>query len=185
MPALPSLKKAPVIKHGPRLYALQQEPEHLGPPGEPPPGFVTPKTSATEWPPYWGLARIFGTPKADMLRRGPFIGGPPIWTYQAYVDANAGKSANIDFVVWNPYPRGTPIAIRIQTEFFHNFASNDTQVFDILHKERLSRGFAVVDIYDFDYMRDGTGAAIIVLLKDALGMIERPSAIRTGRVQRV
>lgn len=173
------------MKTGPRVYRLGSEPEHLGPPGEPPPGFVTPKTSATEWPPYWGLARIFGTPKADRVRTGPFIGGPPIWTYQAYVDANAGKSANIDFVVWNPYPRGTPIAIRIQTEFFHNFARNDTQVFDILHKERLSRGFAVVDIYDFDYMRDGTGQAIIVLLKDALGMIERPSAIRTGRVQRV
>ena len=183
--ALPSIPRPAAVSRGPRLYGLLREPQRLGPPGEPPPGFVTPKTSATEWPVYWGLARIMGTPDASFVRSGPFLGGPPLWTYQAYVEADTLKSANIDFVVWGPGRGMAPVAIRVQTEFFHNFARNDTQVFDRLHRERLSGGFVVRDIYDFDYMRDGTGQAVIVLLKEVLGLLERPPAITSGRVQRV
>lgn len=182
---LPKLKRPPTIATGPKIYRLQSEPYRLGPPGEPPPGFVTPKTSATEWPVYWGLARIFREPSPERVRTGPFVGGPPIWTYQAYVDAGAEKSANVDFVVWNPGPRGKPIAIRVQTEAYHLFANNDTQVFDILHRERVSGGYTVIDIFDYDFMRDGTGQAIIVILKQALGLIERPDPISTGAVQRI
>ena len=182
---LPQIKKLPVIKSGPRIYGLQSTPVALGPPGEAPPGFVTPKTSATEWPVYWGLARITGYPKPADVRKYPFTGGPPLWIYQAYVEAGSDKQSNIDFVFWGPFPGATPIAIRVQTEFRHNFANIETQVYDIIQRDRLENGFEVVDIYDFDFLRDRTGQAVIVLLKDILGLIERPSAIRSGRVQRV
>jgi hypothetical protein len=183
--ALPTLKRPATLPTGPRLYQLNKTPEHLGPPGPPPEGFVTPKTSATEWPVYWGLARITGYPEAKYVRSSPFIGGPPVWTYQAFAEAGNDKQSNIDFVVWNPQPGGTPVAIRVQTEFFHNFASIQTQLYDIIQRDRLENGFEVVDLYDFDYMRDKSGSAVIVLLKGAMGLIERPSAIRSGRVQRV
>lgn len=184
-PKLARTRKAPVVQHGPRVFAPTTEPERLGPPGEPPPGFVTAKTSATEWPPYWGLAQIFGFPLAKNVRRPPFEGGLPFWTYQAYVDAQAASATNIDFVIWQPFREGTPIALRIQTEFFHNFASAATQAYDLTHRERLQGGFEVVDIYDFDYMRDKTGQAIIVLLKRAMGLIEPGTPQRSGRIQRL
>ena len=182
--SLPMLKRAPAIKTGPKLYRMTEEPQRYGPPGDPPPGFVTAKTSATEWQPYWGLARITGYPKPEHVRSYPFMGGPPYWTYQAFADAGSDRQTNIDFVIWG-WGDATPIAIRIQTEFFHNFASIDTQIYDITQRDRLENGFEVIDLYDFDYMNDPTGKAVIVLLKDAMGLIERPSAIRTGRVQRV
>lgn len=186
MPAtLPKLRGPVAIARGPNVYRLNEEPYRLGPPGDPPPGFVTPKTSATEWPVYWGLARILQTPDPKYVRSSPFVGGPPIWTYQAYVEAGSDKSSNLDFVVWQPGARGKPIGIRVQTEFFHNFANNETQVYDIIHRDRLEKGFAVVDLYDSDYMRDPTGSAVIVLLKEALGLIERPRMGSGRTAQRV
>jgi hypothetical protein len=181
---LPKLKRPTLFSTGPRIYRLNEEPVHIGPPGDPPPGFVTPKTSATEWPPYWGLAQITGYPKPEYVRNFPFNGGPPVWEYQGFAEAGSEKQTNVDFIVWG-YPGATPVAIRILTEFFHNFASNDTQIYDITQRDRLQNGFEVVDIYDQDYMRDTTGRAIIVLLKGAMGLIERPPVIRSGRVQRV
>jgi hypothetical protein len=42
-----------------------------------------------------------------------------------------------------------------------------------------------VDIFDYEFMRDSTGAAIIVLLKRAMGLIQGSGSARTGLVQRV
>lgn len=182
--APPKLKRAPVLKTGPRLYRLHEKPVTYGPPGDPPPGFVTASTSATEWPPYWGLARIFGYPKPEDVRSFPFLGGPPYWQYQGFAEIGGERSASVDFIVWG-FGNATPVAFRIQTEWFHNFADIDTQLYDAIQRDRMENGFEVVDIYDQDYMRDPTGKAIIVLLKDGMGLIERPSVIRTGRVQRI
>lgn len=184
MPPLPKLKRPPAILKGPRIYQLTQEPRRIGPPGDPPLGFVTPKTSATEWPPYWGLARITGFPKPSRVRTFPFLGGPPAWEYQGFAEAGADRRTNIDFIVWN-YPGATPIAIRILTEFFHNFANIDTQFYDRIQRDRLENGFEVFDLFDYQYMRDVTGQAVIVLLKQAMGLIEGPSPVRSGVVQRV
>jgi hypothetical protein len=184
MPALPKLKRPTVFSTGPRLYRLSEEPVRIGPPGDPPPGFVTPKTAATEWPPYWGLAQITGYPKPEYVRNFPFNGGPPVWEYQGFADAGAEKQTNVDFIVWG-MGGATPVAIRILTEFFHNFAGIDTQVYDITQRDRLQNGFEVVDIFDYEFMRDSTGAAIIVLLKRAMGLIQGSGSARTGLVQRV
>jgi hypothetical protein len=184
MARLPTLKRPTVISTGPKLYRSTEEPQRYGPPGEPPLGFVTPKTSATEWPPYWGLAHIFGYPKPEHVRSFPFNGGPPYWEYQGFVEASSDKQTNVDFIIWG-IGNASPIAIRIQTEFFHNFASNDTQFYDIVQRDRLQNGFEVVDLYDYEYMRDETGRAVIVLLKQAMGLIETPNPIRSGAVQRV
>jgi hypothetical protein len=186
MARLPSLPGVTSIRStGPRLYKLSQEPMRYGPPGAPPPGFVTAKTSASEWPIYWALAQVFKVPPPEGLRQFPYVGGPPIWTYQAFADAGAERETNIDFVIWGSFQNALPVAIRIQTEFFHNFAMIDTQIYDVTQRERLSNGFYVVDIYDFDFLRDTTGEAAVIAVKRAMGMIERPNPIRSGAVQRV
>jgi hypothetical protein len=182
---LPKLSKAPVIHRGPRIYQMDRKPQVLGPPGAVPPGFVTPKTSATEWPPYWGLARITGYPRAEDVRKFPFVGGPPIWTYQAFAETGSSRASNIDFVVWGPFQNATPVAIRIQTEFFHNFTTIDNQIYDITMRDKLENGFDVYDIYDYEYMRDPSGAAIIIKLKQAMGLIGGGPSISRGTVQRV
>lgn len=185
MARLPKLKAPPAISRGPRIYQLDKRPESIGPPGQPPPGFVTPKTSATEWPVYWGLARITGYPKPEEIRSFPFVGGPPLWTYQAFADAGNERATNVDFMVYGGFAKAKPIAIRVQTEFFHNYAPITKQFYDRIQRSNLQSGHEVVDIYDQDYMRDPTGAAVIVLLKEAMGIIERPNVITSGRVQRV
>jgi hypothetical protein len=38
----------------------------------------------------------------------------------------------------------------------------------------------VVDVYDYDFINDPTGQAIIVTLKNVLGMIERPNPLWLG-----
>ena len=62
---LPPIPKPETVKRGPRLYEFGKDHGHTGGPGDPPPGFVTIKTTATEWPIYWALAKVLGTPAAD------------------------------------------------------------------------------------------------------------------------
>jgi hypothetical protein len=88
-------------------------------------------------------------------------------------------------VVWGPFQNATPVAIRIQTEFFHNFATIDNQIYDITMRDKLENGFDVYDIYDYEYMRDPSGAAIIIKLKQAMGLIGGGPSISRGTVQRV
>jgi len=183
--SLPALKKPTAISRGPRIYGMGQKGEVLGPPGVAPPGFVTAKTSASEWPIYWALARITGYPAADDVRKFPFVGGPPIWTYQAFADAGNERKSNIDFVVWGPFPKAQPVAIRIQTEFFHNFTTIENQIYDITMRDRLESGFEVYDIYDYEYIRDPSGSAAIIKCKQAMGMIGGGREISRGTVQRV
>jgi hypothetical protein len=182
---LPPIPKPPVVKRGPKLYQYGKEQQHTGGPGDPPPGFVTVKTTATEWPVYWGLARIFGRPSADKVRQGPFLGGPPVWEYQSYLDLGGIKQSNFDFVVWQPNPYGSPVAIRIQTEFIHSFTNNTKHKYDVLHRNRAEENFDVVDIFDYLFLGDESGQSIIQLLKYALQLIEPPNPIYAHTVQRV
>lgn len=183
--SLPVLRKPTAISRGPRVYQLGKKPVALGPPGAVPAGFVTAKTSASEWPIYWALARITGYPDAEDVRKFPFVGGPPIWEYQAFVDAGSDKQNNVDFMVWGPFRDATPVAIRIQTEFFHNFAQIGQQFYDITTRDRLENGMEVHDIYDYSYLRDESGAAAIIEVKKAMGLIGGGREITRGTVQRV
>lgn len=144
-------------------------------PGEPPPGFVTPRTSKTEWFVYWGLAKIFQNPVDP--RHSPFLGGWPDWTYQAALD-DAG--AVVDFVVNNPGKSEQSVALRVVTEYWHLYTSNQKQFTDEIQKQALSDYFTVVDVYDQDFINDPSGAATIVTLKNVLGMIERPNPLWLG-----
>lgn len=182
---LPAIPKPPVVKRGPKLYEFGKDHGHTGGPGDPPPGFVTIKTTATEWPIYWALAKVLGTPAADKIRVGPFRGGPPHWQYQNYLDLGGLKSSNFDFVVWQTNPYTSPVAIRVQTEFFHSFTTNAKHQYDVLHRLRAEENFDVVDIYDSYFMEDPSGQAAILLVKMALQLIEPPNPIYTHAIRRV
>ena len=182
---LPSIPKPPVVKRGPRIYQFGKEQRHTGGPGDPPPGFITIKTTATEWPIYWALAKVLGTPAADKIRTAPFLGGPPHWEYQSYVDVGGLKDTNYDFMIWQPNGFSAPVAIRIQTEGFHSFTHNAKHVYDRLHRARGEENFDVVDIYDAYYMSDPSGQAAVQLVKMALGLIEPPNPIYTHAIRRV
>ena len=183
--ALPTIPKPAVVKRGPRLYKFGEKQQHTGGPGSPPPGFVTIKTTATEWPVYWGLSKIFNSPEAHAVRSGPFRGGPPFWEYQAYLDLGGLKKSNYDFIVWQPNPYSAPVAIRVQTEGFHAFTTNEKHRYDVLHRARAEENFDVVDLYDYLWLDDPSGQAVIKALKYALQLIEPPSPIYTHSVQRV
>src|SRR5690606_25402309 len=75
----PRLRSFPVMPRGPRLYKLDPDHAKSGP-GEPPPGFVTATTSATEWFVYWAVAKggVTRSPPAAAARvvRGRGAGAP-------------------------------------------------------------------------------------------------------------
>jgi len=181
---LPPIPKPPVVKRGPKLYEFGKDHGHTGGPGDPPPGFVTIKTTATEWPIYWALAKVLGTPAADKIRTGPFHGGLPVWIYQSYVDLGGLKSTNYDFLVLQPNPYSQPVAIRIQTEGYHSFVPNAKHQYDVFHRARGEERFDVVDIYDSYYLSDPSGQAAILLVKMALQLIEPPNPIYTHAIRR-
>src|SRR5690606_36874074 len=131
----------------------------------PPPGFVGGQNAVTEWPPYLALSKIFGLP-VDR-RSGPFSGEPNVWRYQ--LGGSQLCQSKIDCVVYPNRPTvGERIAFRIHTEYFHNFVDAEKQAYDLLQAWNLSEYNRVVDIYDYEYMTDATGQAIIILLKAAM-----------------
>jgi hypothetical protein len=182
---LPPIPRPPVVKRGPKAYQYGKEQKHTGGPGDPPAGFVTVKTTATEWPVYWGLAKIFGAPAADQIRTGPFRGGPPFWEYQAYLDLGGIKKSNYDFIIWQPNVYGAPVVIRVQTEWQHSFTNSAKHRYDAFHRARAEENFDVVDLYDYLFLGDESGQAVIQLLKSALQLIEPPNPIYAHSVQRV
>jgi hypothetical protein len=183
---LPQFPRKPrQIERGMREFIFPEQAPHTGGPGDPPAEFVGAKNSAAEWPPYWGLARIFGEPSPRLLRQPPYMGAPGIWEYQEYIPGGL-MTTNIDFVVLPSNGLAQPTAIRIQTEFVHGpDAEHGKIAADIMYRNYVEAGYDVVDIWDFDYMADYTGEAIIQLLKEALGLIEPPNPLLSGRWRRV
>lgn len=172
---IPQLKQLPVTRRGDRLYGVGTEQQHTGGPGEPPPGFVTAKTSAPEWMVYWGLARIFGVPNAHDVRDYPFEGGYPYWSYQAFSDTGGLKETNIDFVVWSSSVLGTPIAIRVLGAFSHDPTNSEQMLHDITQRANLEENYDVVDLRPEDFEGDASGTGVILHLKSLLQLIEPPS----------
>lgn len=172
---LPQLKKLPVGRRGDRLYGVGVTKHHTGGPGQPPPGFVTAKTSEPEWKVYWGLARIFNAPTPDHVRDFPFQGGYPYWSYQAFSDTGGIKETNIDFVIWSPAIMGTPLAIRVMGAFAHDPTNSEQSRYDLVQRGLLERNYDVVDMYPSRFDNDASGQAVIVYLKSLLQLIEAPS----------
>lgn len=180
---MPTLRRPPAMPRGPRLFTVA--PQIIAGPGQPPPGFIMPTNSNTEWPPYWGLCKIFQNP-IDPRQGPPFMGGWPDWTYQKAVDGGRKEpgGAVLDFVVYKTGPRGRPCGIRIVTDYFHLYTSAEKQEIDEIQKEKVSQYADVVDVYDFTYMDDPTGQAIIKQLKAALGLIEYENVLEAGTARR-
>ena len=176
----PSIRKNAIRPTGPRSLRIVEQ--YVGGYGDAPPGFVKGQTSITEWIVYWALYKIFD-PSADP-RKPPFFGLFPFFEYQSaqmggYVRALG--SAVVDFLV---HLGPTMIAIRIQTEFFHQFTSNRIQAQDRMQRANLMRNMDVIDVYDQDLLGDPSGAKAIVTLKRALNLIETPDPILSGEAIR-
>jgi hypothetical protein len=77
------------------------------------------------------------------------------------------------------------VALRIQTEWQHNFTNNAKHIYDVFHRGRAEENFDVVDLYDYLFLGDDSGQAVIQLLKSALQLIEPPNPIYAHSVQRV
>lgn len=183
---LPTLRKPTALPEGARRYRplpMEEWPVKPGP-GDPPPGFVTATTSATEWMVYWALSKIFNNPLDP--RQPPYEGGWPDWTFQDPYNGGRREPGGsvIDFIVYNPGRGRNQLALRIVTEYWHLYTSGRKQATDQMQKETLSAGMDVVDLYDFDFVNDPTGQAVIIATKNALGMIERPNPILLGTALR-
>lgn len=161
---------------GPRELGLFREPTRRIGPGEPPPGFVTPTTSAEEWIPYWALATIFLDPAPDKLRVPPYFGGLD-WGYQLG-DRELG-SAVVDYVVYLP---GEMIGIRLVTEFFHAAAGPDKEATDTTQVLTLSPYMTVKDLYSQDIIEDRSGESAVRAIVELLGGRDRlPVSVRFRR----
>lgn len=95
----------------------------------------------------------------------------------------AGGSV-IDFVVYAGRQSDHDVAFRVQTEFFHLYASAEQQEHDLIQLYRLSESMRVIDLYDQDFAWDRTNQACIILLKDALNGSTFPNPITNGATQR-
>ena len=175
----PRLRTTPRLPRGPEK--LHPPVQKTGGPGPPPPGFVGATNSATEWMVYWALAKIFGRP--DDPRRPPFDGAWPDWTYQKGIGNAPGRSI-IDFIIYRTTRRGRPVAIRVQTEYFHQFTSNQKQAYDRMQAIAVSGYADVVDIFDQTFVNDKTGQAVIIVVKNALGLLRTPDPIVAGTALR-
>jgi hypothetical protein len=178
LPRLPRLRTFTAIPRGPKLYT--QPAIHRGGPGEPPPGFLGVQRTLPEWYAYWALQKIYLNPVDP--RVGPFVGGWPEWEYQGHESSNLtlGGGSRVDFVVHNPGRGASPLAVRIQTEYFHQFTDAATQAYDVMQREALEAYADVVDVYDQDLVGDPTGQKAVITMKHAIGMIERANPITAG-----
>lgn len=182
----PHMPRSPVFPKGPKFLQQPKGSGHVSGPGEPPPGFITPTNSISEWVIYWALAKVLGFPKDP--RVGPYTGWPGLWTYQTPFEGGraAGGGQVIDFVV---YPPGGgiqgAIAIRIQTERYHVLTDQSKQTLDWLLAQRLGGTYRVLDIYEQDYIGDASGQAAVLTVKQGLFGGQASSPLRSGRAQRI
>lgn len=189
MPGLPQPARVPRLRTqtrigtGNRTYRFGLAPrEQYGGPEPIPPGFVTPTTSKTEWYPYWALATIYGMRNSG--RDAPFLGDGVNFLYQA--DAMGGRNqggAVVDYVILRPRS-GRILGIRLQTERFHLEAPVMKRVSDEIQRASLEASMDVVDIYEYVFIGDKSGQAVMQTIKYALGLIEVPNPLAAGVVQR-
>lgn len=111
--------------------------------------FATSSTSEEEGWFYWGCLQELGPHGEE--------GG---WTYQRQVRPQGARvgSATIDFVI-DVQPH--PLAVRIQTPYFHASLGPETEGFDDEQFMTLEdAGYDVVDVPSELYMQDETGLAV-------------------------
>ena len=200
-PKLPSVTKAPtrvevrppdVRRHarlptGPRMYRNAMRAQRVDFPGEPPAEFLAGEYhgSASEWPIYAALWKIFSSQPNDGYRQAPFYGDHEgQWVYQSWQlgGRSIAGGAVADFEI-RAGRRGPSLFIRVQSYRFHLTAGPEVVSYDDVQKEHLSEYGSVVDVFEQDYL--GLDAqSLIVYVKRQLGMIQTPDPIRAGTVRR-
>jgi hypothetical protein len=177
-PGAPIKRAGTVIARGPAYLVKANIPQMGSGPGEPPPGFVTPTTSATEWYVYWALAKIYEDPLDP--RQGPFFGRKLKWGYQIGLDG--GRSAGgavVDFLI-DEVPSGKRLGIRVVTQYFHLGQGSGKIAQDETQKANLMKYIDVYDLYDTEVLDDRTGEKSIIATKKALSMIHSSDPIFAG-----
>jgi hypothetical protein len=166
-PQIPKVEKHTLRPEPPRKFPRGSfKGIYTGGPGQFALQFKGPTTSISEGYIFWALLGLKGEPGNDT------------WGYQI---KSSNGAAIIDFVIWDTEPR---IAIRVQSERYHLAVLNRKQTRDRLQKQILERsGYKVIDVYEEHFLGDKTGFATIMVVKDALKGIERPSPItyKTGK----
>ena len=158
---IPKIKRQTLRPEPMRPFQPVLGAKKIGGPGEAPAWIITPTTSRSEWFIWWALMQILGPP------------GESSWGYQ--ISSN-NSATIIDFVVWDRQPR---IAIRVQSERYHISTLQSKHTYDRQQREMLERsGYVVIDVYEEHFLKDKSGFAAIMVTKDALKHIERPSPIR-------
>lgn len=149
---------------GPKMFRPGAKPILLVDWATPPPGFLNGNNSISEYMIY----------KALSLLLGPESEGN--WLYQGKVGMGGlPGGSKPDFVVFQQ----PPLAIRIQTQRYHEMIRAARQNYDDEQRIQLMRsGYNVVDIHETDYINDLTGKAALALTSDALQGKQRPNPVR-------
>ena len=188
---LRAIQTAPVIRvktqipRGPRRYKFSLPGKQQTGPGDPPPGFLGPTVSKSEWWLYWAMFPALQI-NVDARRSGPpYVGWPPDFSYQQpFMQGRAAPGGAIaDFVIWRTRT-GRPVLIRLVTEYWHLYTDANKQVADMLQRQRLEDQAQVIDVYDYTFTHDPSGAAAIQVVKAAVGLIEMPDPLRAGTARR-
>lgn len=182
----PSPPRRPtMMPTGPRLLHLSAKRPEVGiGPGDPPPGFTGPTTSATEWMVYWALWRLMhnpGDPRVDDL---PYIGRHGDWGYQT--SEMGGRLMALgsvsDFTV--RLRAGQEVWIRLDTAYYHTNAPAAQQARDFYLKTHVVPGVKVLTLYDIDFVADATGASVLRVTQEAIEGRERINPIVSGMARR-
>jgi len=181
------LKRPATLPTGWRQFSRAPERRGAGA-GDPPPGFVGPTTSGSEWIVYVAMAKVLHDPPDP--RQPPFFGGKD-WGYQIGILGTFTRqlgSAVVDFVYYAPHER---IFIRLQTERFHEAFGAAQTGYDVIQRALLGEQGRVVDIYESRFIHaDARGGnplyssavlqAACIAVKEALGLIEYGNPISLG-----
>ncbi len=185
MKSVPTFRVPTQISEGPRRYGYGKDGDVANGPGEPPPGFLQATNSVYEWYIYWAMNPALSIGLDMRLTGPPYTGVPSFFSYQ--VPMQGGRASALgavpDFVIERTRS-GQPVILRLVSEYFHVFTSNAKQISDAFQKQRLSGEVAVIDIYDFTFTGDPTGAAAVQVVKSAAGLIEMPDMLRSGTARR-
>lgn len=180
------LRRPATVPQGPRLFSRPEK--RIAGAGDPPPGFVGPTTSASEWIVYTAFAKVLRDPPDP--RKPPFFGGRD-WSYQIGILGTYTRqlgSAVVDFVYYGPRER---IFIRLQTERFHEAFGPAQQAYDVIQRALLGQQGIVRDIWESSFLyadptadsplhSDAVLQAACIQVKNALGLIEKGSPITLG-----
>lgn len=177
----PRLRTPARLPRGPQLYYVPIGADRGSTILPPPPGFVTPTTSVTEWFVYFALSRVLGYPKDP--RRPPYVGWPGLWGFQANFEGGRHRRGGqvLDFLVEpGSYSRQSGgIAIRIQTEYYHVYTDGRTHALENILESRLARHYEVRDLWDQEFVRDPTGEAAVLAVKQVLSGQRQANPVRT------